>query len=181
MKKYVALLRGINVGGKNIIKMSDLKLCFEKAGFLHVSTYIQSGNVLFQAEGQKDALERKVENMLHKKFKHAIKVIVIAESSLKRVVNNAPRGFGSRPEKYHSDVMFLKKPLTASKVVKEVKLREGVDSIYAGQGVVYFSRLSKRLGQSYLSKITQMAIYQKMTIRNWNTTNKLLSLMEREV
>jgi uncharacterized protein (DUF1697 family) len=179
LKQYVALIRGINVGGKNIVKMADLRLAFEKAGFLCVSTYIQSGNVLFQSDNQKDDIEKKIEDILHSIFNRAIKVVIVLESSLKKIINDAPSGFGDRLEKYHFDVMFLKKPLTPSGLIKEMKLREGVDSIYPGKGVVYFTRLNERLSQSYLSKITQMPIYQKVTIRNWNTTTKLLSLMEK--
>ena len=67
--RYIALLRGINVGGNNIIKMTDLKVVFEEIGFTAVSTYIQSGNVLFSTQEQnKQTIEAKIEEHLSKRF-----------------------------------------------------------------------------------------------------------------
>jgi uncharacterized protein (DUF1697 family) len=61
MTRYVALLHGINVGGKNLIRMTDLRACFERLGFADVATYIQSGNVVFGATGASAALTRRIE------------------------------------------------------------------------------------------------------------------------
>jgi len=119
MARYVALLRGINVGGKNLIKMPALKAAFETDGFRDVRTYIQSGNVI-----------------------------------------------------------FLKEPLTAGAAMAHVPTHPAVDAAHAGIGVLYFSRLEARATQSRLSKIVSSPIYPNVTIRNWNTTTKLLSMME---
>ena len=62
--------------------------------------------------------------------------------------------------------------------MKSVRVRDGVDAAAAGRGVLYFSRLTSRASQSYLSKIVTMPVYQDMTIRNWNTTTTLLRLMD---
>lgn len=97
---------------------------------------------------------------------------------MRQIVNNAPIGFGSDSDTYRYDVMFLKEPLTASETVLSIKPREGVDQVFGGDGVVYFSRLISRATQSYISKIISLPIYQYMTIRNWNTTTKLLKLMD---
>jgi uncharacterized protein (DUF1697 family) len=73
----------------------------------------------------------------------------------------------------------LKAPLTAKQAMKSVRIKEGVDAAHAGKHVLYFSRLISKASQSYLTKIITLSIYQNMTIRNWNTTMKLLDLMEK--
>lgn len=179
--QYLALLRGINVGGKNIIKMADLKSCFEEMGFSNVVTYIQSGNVLFESVSKdKEALTKKIEAGLSKTFKYEARLVIISHKELKEIVNEAPRGFGKQPDKFRYDVIFLKEPLTPKEAMKSVKVKEGVDSAHAGKDALYFSRLIAKASSSYLTKIIGMPVYQNMTIRNWNTTTKLLALMEKE-
>lgn len=176
--QYLALLRGINVGGNNIIKMTNLKVCFETMGFTDVATYIQSGNVLFKSDEQdKFKLINKIEKELSDSFNYKSKIVLITHKQLETVVKKAPEGFGIEPDMYRYDVLFLKEPLTSMEVIKSVKIREGVDKAYPGKGVLYFSRLISKAGQSYLNKIVILPIYQNMTIRNWNTTTKLLTLM----
>jgi uncharacterized protein (DUF1697 family) len=175
---YVALLRGINVGGKNLIKMPTLKACFEAGGFDDVVTYIQSGNVLFRAPGSGSALARRIEKMLSKTFEYRASVVLRSHAQMRSIVERAPKGFGADPAAYRYDVIFLKEPLTASAALKKVPTREDVDEVYAGRGVLYFSRLISRAAQSHLSRVVSMPIYQSMTIRNWNTTTKLLRMMD---
>lgn len=177
--QYLALLRGINVGGSNIIKMSDLKECFEEMGFGDVTTYIQSGNVLFKAnEKGGTTLARTIEKSLSKTFHYESRVVIVSHRQLKAVVENAPAGFGKNPAAYRYDVIFLKEPLTAKEAMKSVTTREGVDRAYEGKGVLYCSRLIAKATKSRLTKITSLPVYQSMTIRNWNTTTRLLSLMD---
>ena len=179
MNAYVALLRGINVGGKNLIKMIDLKLCLEDVGFKDVHTYIQSGNVLFSAAGSDQVkLTKEIEDALSKTFTYESRVVVRSRKQMKDIVTHAPKGFGSDPATYRYDVIFLKEPLSAAKAMKSVATKEGVDQAFAGKGVLYFSRLSSRATQSKLARIITLPMYQSMTIRNWNTTTKLLSMLE---
>ncbi|HEX2880901.1 MAG TPA: DUF1697 domain-containing protein, partial [Polyangiaceae bacterium] len=177
MARYVALLRGINVGGKNIIKMLALKTCFEEAGFKDVATFIQSGNVLFAASGAAPALTKQIESILGKAFSYQASVVLRSDKQLAEVVKNAPKGFGSQPAKYRYDVLFLKEPLTASEALKGVRTKPGVDTAHAGQGVLYFSRLISKATQSQLPRLTALPVYQSLTIRNWNTTTQLLHLL----
>jgi len=172
------LLRGINVGGENLIKMPALKACFEECGFASVHTYIQSGNVVFQAsEPDPAALTEEIERALAEKFGYEARVVLRSKRQMDAVLAATPRGFGASPEEYRYDVAFLKEPLTAAQAVKEVPTREGVDAAFAGPGVLYFSRFIPRASQSRLSRITGLAIYQSMTVRNWNTTTKLAALL----
>jgi uncharacterized protein (DUF1697 family) len=177
--RYLALLRGINVGGHNIIKMADLKACFEDMGCMEVATLIQSGNVVFRSEEAGAArLMSQIEQALSARFAYASRVVVLTHAQLARIVERAPDGFGERPDSHKYDVIFLRKPLTAAEAMKSVSLKVGVDTAQAGNGVLYFSRLAGKLTQSHLSKIVTLPAYQSMTIRNWNTTTKLFALME---
>lgn len=177
--QYLALLRGINVGGNNIIKMVDLKACFESMGFSDVMTYIQSGNVLYKAaETDKTKLTTKIEGVLSERFGYRSRIVTVTYMELKKVVEEAPNGFGKDLDKYRCDVIFLKEPLTVKEAMKNVRVKEGVDNAFAGKTVLYFSRLISKASQSHLTKIITLPMYQNMTIRNWNTTTKLLALME---
>jgi uncharacterized protein (DUF1697 family) len=177
--QYLVLLSGINVGGNNIIRMSDLKSCFEKMGYANVQTYIQSGNVLFRTD-HKDLtkLTSDIEVALTGQFSYKARIVVLNYMQLKKTVEEAPAGFGKEADKYRYDVLFLKESLIPEEVLKNIKIKEGVDSASAGESVLYFSRLISRASQSYLTKIITQPVYQNITIRNWNTTTKLLTLME---
>jgi uncharacterized protein (DUF1697 family) len=94
--QYLALLRGINVGGQNVVKMAGLRLAFEELGFADVGTYIQSGNVLFRAPREKrDQLSARIESGLTSGLRHAVRCDLLTHSELGRVVEGAPRGFGA--------------------------------------------------------------------------------------
>jgi uncharacterized protein (DUF1697 family) len=175
--RYLALLRGINVGGKNLVKMADLREAFETMGHADVATYIASGNVLFRAPRQKrEELAAKIESKLTRRFGTELKVVLLTEANLRAVVEGAPRGFGGKA--HLSDVVFLRRPLTVKRALAAVELREGVDRVWPGKGVIYFSRLAAESKRSKLSKVASVAEYKNMTIRSWNTTTKLLALME---
>ena len=178
MIQYVALLRGINVGGKNLIKMTDLRACFEELGFKHVRTYIQSGNLLFHAnELDRATLTTQIEDALSTTFNYSSRVVVRSAEEMKEIVTHAPQGFGSDPATYRYDVIFLKEPLTATEAMESITTKEGVDQAFAAEGALYFSRVISKATQSHLSRIVSMPVYQSMTIRNWNTTTKLLEMM----
>ena len=177
MALYVALLRGINVGGKNLIKMPALKLSFEEGGFDEVATYIQSGNVLFRASGSGSALELRIEKLLSKAHGYRASVLLRSHAQMRATVEGAPKGFGGDAA-YLYDVAFLKAPLTARSALKQVPTREDVDKVYPGRGVLYLSRLRSRATQSRINRIASLPIYQDMTLRNWNTTTKLLQKMD---
>lgn len=178
MGRYVALLRGINVGGNNIIKMTDLKACFAKQGFTDVATYIQSGNVVFSAAAKEAVVEKKIAAVLAKTFDYQATLVVRSLAEMRAIVEKAPKGFGTQAAKYRYNVLFLMPPLEGARVAKTVPCREGVDEVWGGRGVVYHARLEAKATQSHLTKVVAMPIYQQMTIRNWNTTTALLRMMD---
>ena len=175
--QHVALLRGINVGGRNKVAMADLRAAFEAHGFEAVRTYIQSGNVLFEADDPADAREEQIEALLARRYGVPIVVVVRSAAELRAVVDDAPAGFGARPDTFHSDVVFLRAPLTPEEALRVVVCREGVDEVWPGTGVLYFARLSAQRSRSRMSAIVGTPEYQRMTIRSWSTTTKLCSFL----
>jgi uncharacterized protein (DUF1697 family) len=178
MARYVALLRGINVGGNNLIRMADLRACLEADGFDDVRTYIQSGNVVFTATGSSATLTARLERTLSAAFGYEATVAVRSARQFRAIVDAAPEGFGVDRERYRSDVIFLMRPLTPARAIAQVPTREGVDRAWTGPGVLYFERLAARASQSRLSKIASLPIYRSLTIRNWATTCRLLEMVE---
>jgi uncharacterized protein (DUF1697 family) len=180
MATHVALLRGINVGGKSLIKMAELRACLEAQGLGNVTTYIQSGNVLFDtSENNRDTLVAQVESALADSFGFHTPVVVRSLFQFRKVIDQAPEGFG-QDKNYKYNVVFVKEPVTASEVMRVVKPKEGVDYAAAGEGVVYFWTLLSLATKSWLPRLITLPVYQSLTIRNWNTTRKLLSLMEEK-
>jgi uncharacterized protein (DUF1697 family) len=167
------------VGGRNPVPMADLRAAFEADGHTSVSTYIQSGNVVFESGRPSASIEDDLEAMLERRYGIPLVVVVRSHAQLRGIVQHAPAGFGQEPDRYHSDVIFLKAPLSSRQAMRVVQPRDGVDQAWAGTGVLYFARLSERRTQSRMSKIVGTPEYQRMTIRNWRTTTTLLDLLDQ--
>ena len=179
--RYVALLRGINVGGKNKVPMAVLKKCLEELGFTNVATYIASGNVILESDKHVDEIKAHLEKALPECFKlddDLIKVLVLTRNQLQGIIDNRPEGFGDRPEKYHSDAIFLM-GIDSASVMPLFTPREGVDKVWPGDGVVYSQRLSSQRTKSRLNIVMATPAYKSMTIRSWSTTTKLLEIMKK--
>lgn len=180
MNTYVILLRGINVGGKNKVPMADLRKCLDELGFSRVSTYIASGNVLLESDKGPDDIRAQIEEVLPKTFKldsELIRVLVMTRAQLQAIVAHKPEGFGDQPEKYHSDAIFLM-DIDAAQAMPLFSPREGVDTVWPGDGVIYSQRLSAERTKSRLNQIMASPLYKSMTIRNWSTTTKLLDILK---
>lgn len=181
MKTYLILLRGVNVGGKNKVPMAELKACLEGLGMSNVATYIASGNVIGDSDQAEKKLQALIEAALPKLFKldsELVKVLLLTRSQLQAVIDHKPAGFGEQPDTYHSDAIFLM-DITAAEALPVFDPREGVDKIWPGDGVVYSQRLSAQRTKSRLNKAISTPQYKSMTIRSWNTTTKLLELMQQ--
>lgn len=178
--KYLALLRAINVGGNSIIKMTDLKAAFETCGFTNVSTFIQSGNVLFESD-EKDltAITKTIEETLLKTFKLPIRVVVLSHSQFRKVITDTPSTWTTRDDmrKY---IAFIKEPVKPKDIVPEIQLKEGVDFLDIGDGVLYMSTLLSGLTKSGFTKMIGKPFYKDLTIRNVTTVQKLLAKMEEK-
>ena len=180
VKTFLILLRGINVGGKNKVAMAELRKCLEGLGFSDVATYIVSGNVILTSDRGADETTALIEAALPKAFQldsELIRVLALTHDQLQAVVDDRPKGFGDQPEKYHSDVIFLM-GIDAAEAMPIFNPREGVDRVWPGKGVVYSQRLSAQRTKSRLSAVMASPLYKSMTIRNWNTTVKLLEMLK---
>lgn len=179
--KYVALLRGVNVGGKNKIAMSDLKVCLEKLAFTEVSTLLNSGSAVFaSAENDSKKLAAQIEKALIDNFhfdSELIRVLVLSQPQLRAAIESAPQGFGTKPD-YHSDVAFLIEG-SAEDIVQEFVCNPAVDTVWAGEGAIFYQRLSSQLTKSRIGKIIGKPFYKLMTIRTWNTVNRLYMRMNQ--
>ena len=155
MNTYVVLMRGINVGGKNTVPMTGLKKCLEELGFSSVSTYIASGNVILQSDKRANEVQAQIEAALPESFKlnnELLKVLVLTREQFQAVIDNRPAGFGEQPEQYHSDAIFLM-GIDAAEALSVFHPREGVDTVWPGEGVIYSQRLSSLRTKSRLSNI----------------------------
>lgn len=164
-----------------MLPMADLRKYLEELGFARVITYIASGNVILQSGKHPDEVKAIIEDALPKRFKldsELIKVLVLTRNQFESVVENKPQGFGEQPDKYHSDAIFLM-DVDSSEALPAFDPREGVDLIWPGDGVIYSQRLSAQRTKSRLNKIMSSPIYKSITVRNWNTTTKLLEILNQ--
>lgn len=178
MNQYVALLRGINVGGKSLIKMAALKECLDAAGFEDVRTYIQSGNVLFKSsETNEDKLAEKIRATIKNTFSLDVPTVVISHARFKGIIKNFPKNWGENKEwKYNT--LFLIPPYDLPAIIEMMGvLKPDIEALAQGDGVLYQGVELKMFGRSTTGKLAANPSYKFMTIRNLNTTRKLLELM----
>lgn len=179
LHSYVALLRGINVGGNNVIKMEKLREVFEGMGFSSVKTYIQSGNVLFASNDEdQNTLEKKIEKTLSSIFSYEAKVLVRSKIQLEETVAHFPKIF-ENPDWKHN-VIFLTQALDTKDVPDRFAIKEAIEHLSYFPGVLYWSAKMDAITKSTMLKLSTRKEYKEMTVRNVNTTRKLLALV-REV
>lgn len=176
---YVALLRGINVGGNNLIKMNDLKKCFEAMNFTNVKTYIASGNVIFSANKTKnDVLVKTIEESLRKTFGYKAIVVLRTQAEMQATVDGFPKIFKNASWKHN--VIFLGKDIDNKSILKSFSLKGDIESITYKKGVIYWSAQMKNITKSNMIKLSSKPEYQRMTVRNQNTTKKILALIKSD-
>ena len=179
MTRYLVLLRGINVGGRNKVPMAALRELLESLGHTKVSTYIASGNVILSSDRTAAAIKRELEEALPKTFKldsELIAVVVLTRAQLHTVFRKRPKGFGDKPDTYHSDAIFLI-GIDAEAAMEVFHPHPDVDRVWPGDGVIYSQRLSAERTKSRLNKAITTPLYKSMTIRSWATTMALLERM----
>lgn len=176
---YVALLRGINVGGNNLIKMDALRECFEKMGYMNVRTYIASGNVIFTAPTMpRIELEEKTEKVLRKEFNYKATVLVRSAKEMQETVAHFPTIF--KDAEWKHNVIFLGEDIDSKTILKQCELKEGIEETSYYKGVLFWSAKMTTITQSNMLKLSAKPEYQKMTVRNVNTTRKIAELMYSE-
>ncbi len=175
--RYVALLRGINVGGKTLIKMADLRACVEQLGFDDVSTYIASGNVLFATDGDANRLADTIEHAIEERFKLPVKVVVLDRPAYGRVVKAIPKAWIG-DDAVRANVAFVRPGTDAKKVVGELDPDPAIEEVKAVKGAILWATRRDALNRSTLRKLIAGAAYKELTVRNLNTTLKLQELLQ---
>lgn len=176
---FVALLRAVNVGGNNMINMRSLKQSFETIGFTEVTTYINSGNIIFKSQ-ETDArkLEIKIERMLLKEYELDSKVVVRTLDEMEKLVKALPRNWNDA-DTWRYYVIFLRHSIDSEAILEELPANPDVEEIVYHPGTLLWSALISELNRSKIQKLTTRKLYKDMTIRNLNTTKKLLDLMKK--
>jgi uncharacterized protein (DUF1697 family) len=171
---YVALLRGINVGGR-IIKTAELIACFESMGFDDVKTVLQSGNVIFASnESDPAKLKQKIEAGLTKAFNYPAKVWIVGTDELGKIIDANP--FADTPPDYHQYIIFFENSLAESFATEAVGITD--EAIQVDHGVVYWKVQKGQTLKSPHGKLLNKSPYRNSsTTRNINTVHKIYELM----
>ncbi len=174
--KYIALLRGINVGGNNKVPMLKLKAVFEVEGYSDVCTYINSGNVIFSSsEADPIKLQNEIENCLVKAFGLAIKVLVLSKEKLDVIAAELPSNWRNDGD-MKCDVFFLWADYNSPKFIADLTIVPGIDTVKYVDGALLWSVPRDQLAKSGILKIVGGKLYKNVTIRNCNTVRKLAEL-----
>jgi len=176
--KYIALLRGINVGGKSRVAMSELRACFESLGFTNVSTYINSGNVLFETKkSDKAKLVQKCEAAIETMTGFHVICSVISADELKTAMAHAPKWWGIDKESTNNAI-FVIAPATTAQIMQEVgESKPEYEKVLAHEPIIFWTAPVKTFSRTRYKNIVGTNAYQSVTIRNANTARKLLELV----
>lgn len=176
--KYISFIRGINVSGKNTVKMSDLVVHYKDLGFKNISTYIQSGNVFFDAE-VKDVLwlENEIQKMFFRVYGYDVKVIVLTRESLQRIyqINPFVHAGTSNLEKLH--LTLLSGIPARENIIKLPELKDSEDKYEMIENAIYiycengYGRT--KLNNNFFEKKLKLSA----TTRNWKTIESLVKLI----
>ncbi|MDF2936914.1 MAG: hypothetical protein K0Q90_2287 [Paenibacillaceae bacterium] len=190
---YVALLRGINVGGNNKVDMKRLKAAFEQAGMRQVVTYINSGNIVFSwseedavdggslSREQEQELKHKLAGVLEeailREFSLPIRVVIRSLPDIREVIRILPEVW-TNDDAMRSDVLFLWAEADGPEVLDQLKFKPEIDRVLYAPGAVLWSVDRTNATRSGMQKLIGTKLYALMTVRNVNTTRKIHQLME---
>lgn len=179
MKTHLALLRGINVSGHNMIKMDALKTALENIGFQNVVTYIQSGNVFVDSEEENGAsVAFTIKQEIFKVFGHEVPIVVIGKDDLTACFNNSPYINEPEADLKKLYVAFISKELNAS-AMNELKISQFKPDEASIDGSRIYIKYAVGAGKTRLDqKYIEKKLNVTATIRNWNTVTNLLSMYE---
>ena len=176
---YVALLRGINVGGNNKIDMKLLKEAFERIGMESVVTYINSGNVIFtDLEHSKTELVTLIENAIFESFQLHIRVLIRSIDDFDHMMKILPESW-KNDEDMKCDVLFLWEEMDSETLLAELVMKPKIDRVLYAPGAILWSVDKRDITSSGLMKLVGTTLYKNMTVRNANTTRKVYKIMQR--
>jgi uncharacterized protein (DUF1697 family) len=177
---FVCLLRGINVGGNNMISMGSLKISFARMGFTDVTTYINSGNIIFRAK-DRDArkLETKIERMLEREYKLGCKVVVRSFAEMAALIKSLPKTWNG-DQRWRYNVIFLRHSIDSPDVVDRLNAKPDIEEVVYRPGTLLWSAKVGDASRTAMQKLPGQKIFQDMTVRNLNTTMKIYELMKNK-
>lgn len=179
MKRYIALLRGINISGKNKISMPELKTYLTELGYIDVQTYLNSGNVAFSAdENNANTLSNSIKDMIQKKFSLDIPVFVILQENLEEILNTAPDWWGTSSKDIYDNLIFVLSPATAENIAEKIgEPTKELEQIYICDNTIFWSFDREKYAKSNWWKKTACAeIGEMITIRTANTLKKIVAM-----
>lgn len=178
MKRYMALLRGINISGKNKVVMAELKKEFESLKFEDVKTYLNSGNVIFSSQENIEKITKQIEEMLKKNYDFKIPVFVLEQGKLKVILEHAPIWWGSDDKIIYDNLIFMIPPVTFKEVFEEIaEAKEGLEKIQNYKDVIFWSFSRKDYQKTnWWPKTTNTNVSKKLTIRTANTVRKIVRM-----
>ncbi len=170
--KYIALFRGINVGGNKRVEMKKLKALFESLGFTNVSTYINSGNVIFESEDKLAIIYANLVNNLKNGFGFEIPILIKTEEEMKVIESAIPKEWENN-NKQKSDVAYLFNEVDSERTIDELPINKEYLDIRYVKGAVFWNVDRENYNKSNLNKIVGHRLYRFMTVRNVNTARVL--------
>jgi len=178
VETWAVLLRGINVGGKAVIAMADLRDLFASMGYIEPQTYIQSGNVIVGAKARPTprALTT-MEGRLSETFAYKARVVVRTLPEMRTVIRQIPDNWDATDKTTRFYVLFPTEQVRPRDLVSSLTPKPDVEALRAGTKAVYWSAPVATLTRTSMSRFTQHPMYTEVTIRNLNTTLKVLELM----
>jgi uncharacterized protein (DUF1697 family) len=179
MPRYIALLRGINVSGQKIIKMDKLRSIFESMDYQNVTTYIQSGNVIFDSEEEDPAIVRdRIVSELLSQLSFDIPVVIRTLDDLREVAQQTPHKTVNTEANEQRYITFLSHTPTDAAIAKLEALQNEVDE-FRVKGLTVYLLIRKNYGESkFNNNFLEKKLGVSATTRNWETVNKLIQLAE---
>ena len=179
MERYIALLRGVNISGKNKVPMAELKKCFEALGSIEVKTWLNSGNVIFSCdEADAAALTDRLECMIHREFSLSIPVFIIPQEELADILRHAPDWWGTENKEIYDNLIFIMPSAAFADVYREIGApKEGLEQIQEYRSAVFWSfSLKDYQKTNWWPKTARADIGSKLTIRTANTVRKIAGM-----
>ncbi|HQO04081.1 MAG TPA: DUF1697 domain-containing protein [Spirochaetota bacterium] len=170
--RYIALLRGINVGGKNKVVMKDLTVLFESLDCFNVSTYINSGNVIFESKDGQDTIIKKVKAGFKQEYDFEIPFLVKTENEMKKIAGAIPKEW-QNDSTHKTDVAYLFPEIDSKEILDELPVKKEFIDIRYVPGALFWNIDRNNYNKSNLNKIISHRVYQFMTVRNVNTARYL--------
>lgn len=178
MTRYIALLRGINISGKNKIPMPALKEYFFALGYAEVRTHLNSGNVIFSTDEDEKAASEKIGAMIKEKFALDIPLFVIRQERLSELLHNAPEWWGSDDTEIYDNLIFVLPSSSAQAVAEKIgEPTKELERIFVHEDVIFWSFDRKRYAKAaWWKKTATSGIAELLTIRTANTVRKIAEM-----